>query len=86
MPEQLASSREGRKDAHEAPDVAGSSRRHSGIVNAALSPSGAPFNPFSRTLATIEKQEKSSGEGYTAGQNRGGLNLVLLLGSHGAKK
>lgn len=50
------------------------------MVHAALSPSGAPFNPFSRTLATIEKQEKSSGEGYMVGQNRGGLSLGLLSG------
>jgi hypothetical protein len=51
------------------------------MVDAALSPSGAPFNPFSRTLASIEKQEKSSGEGYAAGQNRGRSNLVLFLES-----
>jgi hypothetical protein len=79
-PEQSIDSKEERKDAHEAVDVTATSWRHSGMVHAALSPSGAPFNPFSRTLATIEKQEKSSGEGYTAGQNRGGLKLDLLSG------
>jgi hypothetical protein len=34
----------------------------------ATSPSGAPANPFSRTLATIEAQEKG---GDTAGHPKG---------------
>ncbi|KAF2793136.1 hypothetical protein K505DRAFT_375527 [Melanomma pulvis-pyrius CBS 109.77] len=63
--------RDGRDNAYEAPDATASMRTHSGMVGAALSPSGAPVNPFSRTLATIESQEKGSAElGRPAGQNR----------------
>jgi hypothetical protein len=40
------------------------------------SSSGAPMNPFSKTLATIEPQEKGSGE--LVGQSRGALVINLL--------
>ncbi|KAF1956710.1 hypothetical protein CC80DRAFT_64073 [Byssothecium circinans] len=44
------------------------SKKNSGTLEAVLSPSGAPSNPFARTLATIEPQEKGSGE--LMGQNK----------------
>lgn len=42
------------------------------MVGTVNSPTSAPANPFARTLATIEPQEKGSAElAHTAGQSRG---------------
>lgn len=64
-----------RRDDLSALGMTGSTRKNTGAPEAVNSPSGAPANPFSRTLANIEPQEKGSGE--LAGQNRGALVLCI---------
>jgi hypothetical protein len=56
--------------------TAGSLRTNMDTPEVVQSPSGAPANPFSKTLATIEPNERGTGE--PAGQNRGALVLDLL--------
>ncbi|KAF2728429.1 hypothetical protein EJ04DRAFT_97535 [Polyplosphaeria fusca] len=52
-------------------DIAGSVRRSSDMRDSVQSPSGAPANPFSKTLATIEPHEKGSAErARAAGQSK----------------
>lgn len=48
--------------------IVGNEWKSTGAPQSATSPSGAPANPFSRTLATIESQEKG---GDTGGLSRG---------------
>ncbi|KAF2702645.1 hypothetical protein K504DRAFT_213600 [Pleomassaria siparia CBS 279.74] len=58
-------------DDHGDRGVTASARSNSDVVEPVLPPSGAPINPFSRTLATIGSQEKGSTEtAHTPGQNR----------------
>ncbi|KAH7378771.1 hypothetical protein BKA66DRAFT_466583 [Pyrenochaeta sp. MPI-SDFR-AT-0127] len=64
-----------------APDTLSSSRLHSQKPQSALSPSSAPANPFARTLASLEPQERGSEEDRTSterttlGNNRASLNV-----------
>ncbi|KAF2007956.1 hypothetical protein P154DRAFT_12536 [Amniculicola lignicola CBS 123094] len=51
----------GKEDAYETRTTPGSTRRTSPMIEALRSPTGVPANPFSRTLANIEPQEKGSG-------------------------
>ena len=51
--------------------IQGGLRRKADAPEAMQSPSGAPANPFSKTLATIEPYERGSGE--SAGQSKGAL-------------
>jgi hypothetical protein len=65
-------------------------------LQSATSPGGVPANPFSRTLASMEPQEKDSGEGRTPagrpalGTNRASLDVesfknLLLTGKPGPR-
>lgn len=64
-----------------APDILSSSRLHFDKPQTALSPSSAPANPFARTLASLEQQERGSEEDRTTaerttlGNNRASLNV-----------
>lgn len=69
---------EGGGIAREARDITGSKRRDSDMESPMHSLSGAPMNPFSKTLATIEPQEKGRVEPAHVGQQRGALNPFVL--------
>lgn len=63
---------EGESDVYDVREVTESIQGHSEMLESSISPSVAPFNPFSRTLATIESREQGGGDsGHTAGLNRG---------------
>ncbi|KAF2685616.1 hypothetical protein K458DRAFT_387574 [Lentithecium fluviatile CBS 122367] len=58
----------GKREESDARGLTDGLKKHSGVPEAVYSPTGAPANPFSKTLATIEPHEKGSAE--LAGQNR----------------
>lgn len=60
---------EKRDDEIDSHGMTGSTRKSMGRPEAVHSPTGAPANPFSRTLASMEPQEK--GKEDSAAQNRG---------------
>ncbi|PSN62627.1 hypothetical protein BS50DRAFT_577537 [Corynespora cassiicola Philippines] len=62
-------------DAVPARGMAGASWRNSAPPDSLRSPTGAPINPFAKTLATIEQQEKAGGE--RAGQSRANARQSL---------
>jgi hypothetical protein len=62
---------------HEARDMTGSKGRDPVVEAPIHSLSGAPVNPFSKTLATIEPQEKGGVESAHAGQQRGALKPLV---------
>jgi hypothetical protein len=77
-------------------DVWTGSTRGYQAPHSATSPSGVPANPFSRTLASIEPQERDTGENRTAaerpslGNNRASLDVesfknLLLTGKPGPR-
>jgi hypothetical protein len=71
----------GRREETDAHSIPQDSRKTVDPSEPVQSPSGAPVNPFSKTLATIEPQQEASGE--PAGLSRGALVMVLttyLLG------
>jgi len=57
--------------------IAGGSRNNLNAPEVVQSPSSAPANPFSKTLATIEPHERGSEE--SAGQNRGALMWMSCM-------
>lgn len=81
----------GRGDTMAAPDLMAGSTRGYQAPQSYMSPSGVPANPFSRTLASMEPQQKESGEDRTPaerpalGNNRASLDVesfknMLLTG------
>ncbi|KAJ4345155.1 hypothetical protein N0V95_005880 [Ascochyta clinopodiicola] len=81
----------GRSHAMAAPDHMASANTGSGVAFPALSPSTVPANPFAKTLASIEPQQRASGEdrasaeGATPGNDRASLDVesfknMLLTG------
>lgn len=66
-------------DAYRAQDMVGRPQRETGWVAHAQPFSGAPVNPFSRTLATIEPQDRSGmGPGHAAKHSKGALSHLSL--------
>lgn len=61
----------GRRDDFDIRGYISPGRRATDTPEVARSPGGVPANPFSKTLATLEPQERGSGE--PAGQSRGTL-------------
>lgn len=66
-------SRGGGDSAHEAGEMIASKRRDSDMASPMHSVSGAPINPFAKTLATIEPQERDRVDPAHAGQQKGAL-------------
>ena len=69
---------EGRDSAHEAHDITRSKRRDSEMAAFIHSPSGAPMNPFAKTLATIEPHETGGADPALAGQQKGAFEPFVL--------